>query len=147
MSQRLTGFDICLPGIVAGLTLAAVLLAMGEAEFPDPFRQVFPRPNSRALVRRNWRGQRRRAGESLLSFPRGRRKTPAACSVKRFQKQECPSVRRNRCFLEFLVSQCLPLFSSFVPRCWRYRSRCTRIPARGLSNTPKLTSFQFTPKF
>ncbi len=43
MSQRLTGFDICLPGIVAGLTLAAVLLAMGEAEFPDPFRQVFPR--------------------------------------------------------------------------------------------------------
>ena len=43
MSQRLTGFDICLPGIVAGLTLAAMLLAMGEAEFPDPFRQVFPR--------------------------------------------------------------------------------------------------------
>src|SRR5882762_30084 len=43
MSQRLTGFDLCLPGIVAGLTLAAVLLAMGEAEFPDPFRQVFPR--------------------------------------------------------------------------------------------------------
>jgi len=43
MSQRLTGFDICLPGIVAGLTLAAVLLAIGEAEFPYPFRQVFPR--------------------------------------------------------------------------------------------------------
>src|SRR5260370_17544510 len=43
MSQRPTGFDICLPGIVAGLTLAAMLLAMGEAEFPDPFRQVFPR--------------------------------------------------------------------------------------------------------
>ena len=43
MSQRPTGFDICLPGIVAGLTLAAVLLAMGEAEFPYPFQQVFPR--------------------------------------------------------------------------------------------------------
>jgi len=43
MSQRLTGFDICLPGIVAGLTLAAVLLAMGAAEFPYPFPQVFPR--------------------------------------------------------------------------------------------------------
>jgi hypothetical protein len=43
MSQRPTGFDTCLPGIVAGLTLAAVLLAMGEAEFPDPFRQVCPR--------------------------------------------------------------------------------------------------------
>src|SRR5260370_36445057 len=43
MSHRLTGFDICLPGIVAGLTLAAGLLAIGEAEFPYPFRQVFPR--------------------------------------------------------------------------------------------------------
>src|SRR6267378_7455240 len=43
MSQRLTGFDLCLPGIVAGLTLAAMLLAMGEVEFPDPFQQVFPR--------------------------------------------------------------------------------------------------------
>src|SRR5882757_7366326 len=43
MSQRLTGFDLCLPGIVAGLTLAAMLLAMGKAEFPDPFRLVFPR--------------------------------------------------------------------------------------------------------
>jgi len=42
MSQRPASFDICLPGIVAGLILAAVLLAMGEAEFPDPFRQVFP---------------------------------------------------------------------------------------------------------
>ncbi len=43
MSQRLTGFDLCLPGIVSGLTLAAMLLAMGETELPDPFRQVFPR--------------------------------------------------------------------------------------------------------
>src|SRR5260370_41847710 len=43
MSQRLTGFDLFLPGIVAGLTLAVVLLAVGEAEFPDPFSQVFPR--------------------------------------------------------------------------------------------------------
>ena len=42
MSQRLTGFDLCLPGIVSGLTLAAMLLAMGETELPDPFRQVFP---------------------------------------------------------------------------------------------------------
>ncbi len=42
MSQRPSGFDVCLPGIVAGLILAAVVLAMGEAEFPDLFRQVFP---------------------------------------------------------------------------------------------------------
>jgi hypothetical protein len=42
MSQSASGFDICLPGIVAGLILAAVVLAMGEALFPDPFQQVFP---------------------------------------------------------------------------------------------------------
>src|SRR5260370_42336340 len=43
MSHGLTGFDMCLPGIVAGLPLAAVMLAIGEAEFPYPSRQVFPR--------------------------------------------------------------------------------------------------------
>jgi hypothetical protein len=42
MSQQPTGFDLCLPGIVAGLMLAAVVLTMGEALFPDPFQQVFP---------------------------------------------------------------------------------------------------------
>jgi hypothetical protein len=42
MSQRPTGFDICLPGITAGLILAAVVLAMGNAVFPDPIQQVFP---------------------------------------------------------------------------------------------------------
>jgi hypothetical protein len=42
MSQRPTGFDICLPGMIAGLILAAVLLAIGNAVFPDPIRQVFP---------------------------------------------------------------------------------------------------------
>jgi hypothetical protein len=42
MSQRPIGFDICLPGVVAGLILPAVLLAMGNAVFPDPIGQVFP---------------------------------------------------------------------------------------------------------
>jgi hypothetical protein len=42
MNQGPTGFDLCLPGIVAGLILAVVLLAMGNTVFPDPFRQVFP---------------------------------------------------------------------------------------------------------
>jgi hypothetical protein len=42
MSQERAGFDLCLPGIVAGLILAGVLLAMGNAVFPDPIRQVFP---------------------------------------------------------------------------------------------------------
>ena len=42
MSQRPSGFDVCLPGIVAGLILAAVLPAMGEAVLPDIFQQVFP---------------------------------------------------------------------------------------------------------
>jgi len=43
MSQEPTGFELCLPGIVVGLTLAAMLLAMGEVELSDPFRQIFPR--------------------------------------------------------------------------------------------------------
>jgi len=42
MSQQPAGFDICFPGIIAGLILAAVLLAMGETVFRDSFRQVFP---------------------------------------------------------------------------------------------------------
>jgi|ERR1700687_3179583 len=42
MSQRTRGFDICVPGITAGLILAAVVLAMGNAVFPDPVQQVFP---------------------------------------------------------------------------------------------------------
>ena len=42
MSQRPTGFDICPPGMIAGLILAAVLLAIGNAVFPGPIRQVFP---------------------------------------------------------------------------------------------------------
>jgi hypothetical protein len=49
MSQRTTGFDICLPGILAGLMLAAVVLAMGETVFPDPFRQAFPHQTFVAL--------------------------------------------------------------------------------------------------
>ena len=42
MSQGPSGFDICLPGVLAGLTLAAVLLALGETAFPEPCRRVFP---------------------------------------------------------------------------------------------------------
>ncbi len=42
MSQRPSGFDLCLPGVEAGLILAAVVLATGEALFPDAFQQVFP---------------------------------------------------------------------------------------------------------
>jgi len=41
MSQRPTGFELCIPGIVAGLILAAVVLATGEAVFPGPFREIF----------------------------------------------------------------------------------------------------------
>ncbi len=42
MSPEPTGFELCMPGIVAGLMLAAVVLAMGEVLFPDAFQQVFP---------------------------------------------------------------------------------------------------------
>ena len=41
MSQRPTGFELCIPGIVVGLTLAAVVLATGEAVFSGPFRETF----------------------------------------------------------------------------------------------------------
>jgi hypothetical protein len=41
MSPEPTAFELCLPGLVAGLTLAAMVLAMDEALFPDLFPQVF----------------------------------------------------------------------------------------------------------
>jgi hypothetical protein len=42
MSQEPTAFELCLPGIVAGLMLATVVLATGEAVFPHPFQEVLP---------------------------------------------------------------------------------------------------------
>jgi hypothetical protein len=42
MTQEPTGFELCLPGIVGGLMLAAVVLAVGEALVPDPLQRVFP---------------------------------------------------------------------------------------------------------
>jgi|SRR6267154_507056 len=41
MSQEPTAFELCLPGIVAGLMLATVVLATGEAVFPHAFQEVF----------------------------------------------------------------------------------------------------------
>jgi len=49
MSQEPTGFEICLPGIVAGLLLATVVLATGEAGFPHAFQEVFPHQAFEAL--------------------------------------------------------------------------------------------------
>ena len=49
MSQEPTPFEICLPGIVAGLLLATVVLATGEAGFPHAFQEVFPRQAFEAL--------------------------------------------------------------------------------------------------
>jgi len=42
MNQAPTAFELCLPGIVAGLILATVVLATGEAVFPDAFQEMFP---------------------------------------------------------------------------------------------------------
>ena len=42
MSQEPTAFELCLPGIVAGLMLATVVLATGEAVFPHAFQEVLP---------------------------------------------------------------------------------------------------------
>ncbi len=43
MRDRLTLFDLCLPGIVAGMILAGVMLGVGNGVFPDAFQKVFPR--------------------------------------------------------------------------------------------------------
>ena|ERR1700682_175917 len=42
MSQEPTSFELCPPGIVVGLLLAAVVLATGEAVFPHAFQGMFP---------------------------------------------------------------------------------------------------------
>ncbi len=43
MRDRLSVFDLCLPGIVAGMILAGVVLGMGDVLFPEPLQKVFPR--------------------------------------------------------------------------------------------------------
>lgn len=43
MRDRLSVFDLCLPGIVAGMILAGVVVGVGDALFPEAFRKVFPR--------------------------------------------------------------------------------------------------------
>ncbi len=43
MRDRLSVFDLCLPGIVAGMILAGIVLGTGDAMFPDAFQKVFPR--------------------------------------------------------------------------------------------------------
>ncbi len=43
MRDRLSVFDLFLPGIVAGTILAGVVLGVGDAMFPDAFQMVFPR--------------------------------------------------------------------------------------------------------
>ena len=42
MSQEPTAFELCLPGIIAGLMLATVALATGEAFFPHAFQEMLP---------------------------------------------------------------------------------------------------------
>jgi len=49
MSQEPTAFELCLPGIVAGLMLATVVLATGETVFPHAFREMFPQQVFEAL--------------------------------------------------------------------------------------------------
>ena len=42
MSQEPTAFELCLPGIIAGLMLATVVLATGEAVFRHAFQEMLP---------------------------------------------------------------------------------------------------------
>jgi hypothetical protein len=49
MNQEPTALELCLPGIVAGLMLATVVLATGEAVFPHAFQEMFPHQAFEAL--------------------------------------------------------------------------------------------------
>ena len=49
MSQRPSAFDLFLPGITGGLILAAIVIEIGDAMFPDAFRQLFPKQTFVAL--------------------------------------------------------------------------------------------------
>ena len=42
MSQEPTAFELCLPGIIAGLMLATVVPATGEAVFAHAFQEMLP---------------------------------------------------------------------------------------------------------
>ena len=42
MSREPTSFELCIPGIMAGRMLSAVLLATGEAVFSHAIQEVFP---------------------------------------------------------------------------------------------------------
>jgi hypothetical protein len=43
MRDRLSVFDLCLPGVVGGMVLAGVVLGVGDALFPNAFQKLFPR--------------------------------------------------------------------------------------------------------
>ncbi len=49
MSQEPTAFELCLPGIVDGLTLPTVVLATGETVFSHAFQEVFPQQAFKVL--------------------------------------------------------------------------------------------------
>jgi hypothetical protein len=49
MSQEPTAFELCLPGIVDGLTLSTVVLATGETVFSHTFQEVFPQQAFKVL--------------------------------------------------------------------------------------------------
>jgi hypothetical protein len=49
MSREPTAFELCLPGIVAGLMLATVVLATGEAVFPHAFQEMLPHQSFEVL--------------------------------------------------------------------------------------------------
>ena len=49
MSREPTSFELCVPGIMAGRMLSAVLLATGEAVFPHAIQEVFPRQTFEGL--------------------------------------------------------------------------------------------------
>lgn len=43
MRDKVSVFNLFLPGIVAGMILDGVVLGVGDAMFPDTFEKLFPR--------------------------------------------------------------------------------------------------------
>ena len=71
MRDRLSIFDLCLPGIVAGMILPGVVLGVGDAMFPGAFPEGIPAGNISSPGGRDRRSQRYWFCKSAPSAPQG----------------------------------------------------------------------------
>jgi hypothetical protein len=100
MSREPTAFELCLPGIVAGLMLATVVLATGEAVFPHAFQEISPHQAFEVLLvvvcLATGLGLMSLFSHSRAQEEKSRQYIPSIDS----KKEKYFSVRRNRCSLE-----------------------------------------------